>query len=65
MIDNVYHMFAGNAARNSQLHERPGTQFAPEVKALLDHIAIELAAEYVRLMEAAARSDDPSPVPSD
>ncbi len=58
-------MSAGDAARNSQLHRQGGTQFAPAIKALLDHIAVELAAEYVRLMEAAAQADDPSPVPSD
>lgn len=33
----------------------------PAVRALLDHIAAELAAEYVRLMEAAAEADASSP----
>lgn len=33
----------------------------PKVRALLDHIAAELAAEYVRLMEAAAEADASSP----
>jgi hypothetical protein len=28
---------------------------------LLDHIAVELAAEYVRLMESAAEAEAPSP----
>jgi hypothetical protein len=30
------------------------------VRELLDHIAVELAAEYVRLMEAAAGAEAPS-----
>lgn len=30
------------------------------VRDLLDHIAVELAAEYVRLMEAAANAETPS-----
>jgi hypothetical protein len=29
------------------------------VRDLLDHIAVELAAEYIRLMEAAANADAP------
>jgi predicted transcriptional regulator len=29
----------------------------PDVRALLDHIAAELAQEYIRLMEAAARAE--------
>jgi len=29
----------------------------PNIRELLDHIAVELAAEYVRLMEAAAETD--------
>lgn len=33
----------------------------PNVRDLLDHIAVELAAEYVRLMEIAAETDIPSP----
>lgn len=36
----------------------PGTD--PAVASLLDHLAEELAIEYVRLMEAAARHDDGS-----
>lgn len=32
-------------------------EFTPEFRELLDHIAVELAEEYVRLMEAAARAD--------
>jgi hypothetical protein len=38
--------------------ERPG-RIDSHVRELLDHIAIELAAEYVRLMEAAAAAEAP------
>lgn len=40
--------------------ERSGrpASIAPAVAALLDHIAEDLAREYVRLMEHAAREDD-------
>jgi hypothetical protein len=58
-------MSAEDPARNSHTQHRSDAQFEPEIKALLDHIAVELAAEYVRLMEAAAQADDPSPVQSD
>jgi hypothetical protein len=33
-----------------------GAEFAPEFCELLDHIAMELAEEYVRLMEAATKA---------
>lgn len=33
-----------------------GAEFAPEFRDLLDHIAVELAEEYVRLMETAAEA---------
>lgn len=36
----------------------------PAVAALLDHLAEELAHEYVRLMEQAARHDERAPTPS-
>ena len=36
-------------------------QFDPNLRALLDHLAAELATEYIRLMEAAA---DASPEPA-
>lgn len=40
-------------------HERPtlSASIAPALTALLDHIAEDLAREYVRLMEVAARKD--------
>jgi hypothetical protein len=34
----------------------------PNARNLLDHIAVELAAEYIRLMEAAAETEALSPV---
>lgn len=34
-----------------------GAALEPDISALLDHIAVELAAEYVRLMEAAADAE--------
>ncbi len=58
-------MLPRDAARNPHTQHQSGAQFEPEIKALLDHIAVELAAEYVRLTEAAAQDDGPSPVPSD
>lgn len=42
-----------------------GQQLEPGIKELLDHIAVELASEYVRLMEAAAEPVEPSPTPAD
>lgn len=41
---------------------RPGLLNSP-VRDLFDHIAAELAAEYVRLMEAAADAEAPSSPP--
>jgi hypothetical protein len=35
------------------------TDAGPAVRALLDHLAEELAREYIRLMEAAAQADAP------
>lgn len=34
---------------------------APEIQELLDHIAVELAEEYVRLTEAAAEAETEDP----
>lgn len=58
-------MLAPDVDKNPHPQHQGGAQFEPAVKALLDHVAVELAAEYVRLMEAAARADDPSPLLSD
>ena len=46
---------APDSARN------PGTD--PAVASLLDHLAEELALEYVRLMEEAARHHEPTDCP--
>jgi hypothetical protein len=35
----------------------PGNELDPALRALLDHVAVELAEEYVRLMEEAAAAD--------
>lgn len=37
---------------------------APDVRSLLDHVAIELAEEYVRLMEAAVAAQATSGSPN-
>lgn len=44
----------------SQRDSDAGALFDPSVRELLDLIAVELAAEYVRLMEAAAEASGPS-----
>jgi hypothetical protein len=46
-------------AKTSAAANQPATADAiePSVRELLDHIAVELAEEYVRLMEAAAEAD--------
>lgn len=64
MLDNVYHR-ARDTAENLRAPDRSGQQFEPGIKELLDHIAVELAAEYVRLMEAAAETSQPSSTNSD
>lgn len=38
---------------------RRSQELEPALRALLDHIAVELAHEYVRLMEAAAKKENP------
>jgi len=66
MIVTVYHL--GVVMKNEQIdplfnpvgHEtNPG--WAPGVTELLDHLAQELALEYVRLMEQAAEAEDTIP----
>ncbi len=39
------------AAKEKQ--PRPAERLDPDLRALLDHVAVELAEEYIRLMEAA------------
>jgi hypothetical protein len=67
MIDTVYHL--GVAMKNEQidwladpddLGAVPGAKprWSPAVTELLDHLARELAEEYVSLMEQAAAEED-------
>jgi hypothetical protein len=42
-------------AKPSEVSDGQGLD--PNLRALLDHIAVELAEEYVRLMEAAANAE--------
>jgi hypothetical protein len=42
-------------ANTCRRHE--ALEIVPNIRDLLDHISVELAEEYVRLMEAAATSD--------
>jgi hypothetical protein len=44
-----------------QVVERDVRALDPAVRSLLDHVAAELAAEYVRLMEAAAKAEAHEP----
>jgi hypothetical protein len=48
MRDNVYHVAAG------QQEVAGADRIDPDLRPLLDHIAAELAQEYIRPMEAAA-----------
>ena len=41
----------------SRTRIEPSAQLHPALKGLLDHVAEQLAREYVRLMEAAARNE--------
>jgi hypothetical protein len=47
------------ATRSTERFESQRTSLAPAVTAFLDHIAEDLAREYVRLMEGAAKADGP------
>jgi hypothetical protein len=58
-------MLAGETVERLDASRESGPHFEPVIKELLDHIAVELAAEYVRLMEAAAEASEPSPTSSD
>jgi hypothetical protein len=51
------------ATRSTARPESERTSLAPAVTALLDHIAEDLAREYVRLMEGAAKADGPERLP--
>lgn len=62
-------LFLGAAMRRQQTQpftnpgQDPESEWRPGVVELLDHLAKELALEYVRLMEQAAQ-DAPSDVPA-
>jgi hypothetical protein len=56
---------ARDTFENLKAPHRSGQKFEPGIKELLDHIAVELAAEYVPLMEAAAEASEPSLTNSD
>ena len=58
-------MLARDTFENLKAPHRSGQKFEPGIKELLDHIAVELAAEYVPLMEAAAEASEPSLTNSD
>lgn len=45
---------AGTASRRAD-------EIDPDLRNLLDHIAVELAEDYIRLMEAAAQADSSNP----
>ena len=46
-----------NSSRGSPRKGIGGSPWSPEVTDLLDHLAVELALEYVRLMEQAAENE--------
>ena len=50
-----------DSSRGSPQESSGGTPWSPEVTELLDHLAIELALEYVRLMEQAAENEASTP----
>jgi opacity protein-like surface antigen len=50
-------MAGATSAATAAQQASPADEIEPGVQALLDHIAVELAEEYVRLMEAAAHAD--------
>jgi hypothetical protein len=56
---------AQDVAENQQIQHRSGQHFEPGMKELLDHIAVELATEYVRLMKATASASEHAPTHSD
>ncbi len=50
-------MMAGRARRTNGDAEADSTGLDEGLRALLDHVAVELAEEYVRLMEASVEAD--------
>lgn len=47
-------MLASETSAASSSRQHQAREIEPGIRGLLDHIAVELAEEYVRLMEAAA-----------
>ena len=54
-------MLASDTASLPTGEPRQAHEFDPHMRSLLDHVAVELAAEYVRLMEAAAEAEATRP----
>ncbi len=52
-------MASTGTASTATAEPRAGSHIHPDVRGLLDQIAVELAEEYVRLMEAAADAEAP------
>ena len=50
-----------DSSRNDPWERGDGHPWPDEVTELLDHVAVELALEYVRLMEQAAESEGATP----
>ena len=46
-----------DSSRGSPQEDSGGSLWSPEATELLDHLAVELALEYVRLMEQAAENE--------
>lgn len=49
-------MLASTSHRSADQAGDQHPQFDPNLRALLDHLAVELANEYIRLMESAAET---------
>lgn len=59
MIDNVY-LMQGQVQTRLKQDPHGAHELDPDIRALLDHIAVELAEEYARLMEIAATAQSPT-----
>jgi hypothetical protein len=55
MIDSIYHR-AGLSPASAHQPRGQQPELDPNLRALLDHVAAELATEYIRLMEAASEA---------
>jgi hypothetical protein len=52
-------MAGAKPSSSAAAEPRYAEQIDPNLRELLEHIAVELAEEYVRLMEAAAEAEPP------